>query len=131
MGKASRAKGLRRENQMVKRHIEAGVFAERVPLSGAARYQNNGGDIDLYCFGRDKAPLVGEVKARANGEGFATIERWLADNDFLALQRDRAAPLFVVPWRVWVRLIGGYDAKLDGAQCYEVALEGMRERLKS
>jgi hypothetical protein len=40
-----------------------------VPLSGSARYQGNGCDIDVYVFGPDAAPLVGEVKAR--GEGFA------------------------------------------------------------
>jgi hypothetical protein len=38
------------------------------------RYQGSGGDVDLYIFGRDAAPLVCEVKARASGEGFATLE---------------------------------------------------------
>jgi hypothetical protein len=56
-----------------------GVKAERVPLAGAARYRGNGADVDLYVFGPDAATIVCEVKARASGEGFATLERWLGD----------------------------------------------------
>jgi hypothetical protein len=41
------------------------------------------------------------VKARGNGEGFATLERWLGDNDALFLRRDRAEPVIVLPWRIW------------------------------
>jgi hypothetical protein len=55
--------------------------------------------------GGDAAPLVGEVKARGNGEGFATLERWLGDNDALFLRRDRAEPMIVLPWRAWARLL--------------------------
>ena len=46
-----------------------------------------------------------EVKVRANGEGFATIERWLGDNDLLFMRRDRAEPLVVMPWGFYKRLI--------------------------
>jgi hypothetical protein len=66
-----------------------------VPLSGAARYRGNGADVDLYVFGPDAAPIVCEVKARASGEGFATLARWLGDSDALFLRRDRADPLVV------------------------------------
>jgi hypothetical protein len=65
----------------------------------------NGCDIDVHVFGPASAPLVGEVKARGNGEGFALLERWLGDADMLFLRRDRAEPLVVVPWRVWARLL--------------------------
>lgn len=78
-----------------------------MPLSGAARYRGNGADVDLYVFGRDAAPLVCEVKARASGEGFATLERWLGDADVLFLRRDRAEPLVVLPWSTWARLLPG------------------------
>jgi hypothetical protein len=37
------------------------------------------------------------VKARANGESFATLERWLGDADALFLRRDRASPIVVLP----------------------------------
>jgi hypothetical protein len=65
---------------------------ERVPLSGAARYRGSGADVDLYVFGPDAAPIVCEVKARANGEGFATLERWLGDADALFLRRGGRGP---------------------------------------
>jgi hypothetical protein len=53
------------------------VHAERLPLSGASRYRGNGADVDIYPRGRDEAPFVCEVKAKRNGEGFTTLERWL------------------------------------------------------
>jgi hypothetical protein len=82
--------GPRIEREIVARHIAIGIKAERVPLSGSARYRGNGSDIDVYAFGPDAAPLVGEVKARANGESFTILERWLGDADLLFLRRDRA-----------------------------------------
>jgi Holliday junction resolvase len=105
MSKMSRDKGARIEREIVAAHVGLGIKAERVPLSGASRYQGNGSDVDLYAFGPDGAPLVCEVKARASGEGFATLERWLGENDALFLRRDRTDPLVVLPWRVWVRLV--------------------------
>jgi Holliday junction resolvase len=100
-----REKGARTEREIVDLHRGLGLRAERVPLSGASRYQGNGADVDIYPFGPDEAPLCCEVKARANGEGFATLERWLADNDALFLRRNHAEPLVLVPWRVWARLV--------------------------
>ena len=41
--------------------------------------------------------LRAEVKARGQGEGFRTLERWLGENDVLFLWRDRVPPLVVVP----------------------------------
>lgn len=52
-------------------------------MSGAIRYLGNGADRDVYAFGRDEAPLIGEVKAQASGGGFATLERWLGEKDAL------------------------------------------------
>lgn len=82
-----------------------GVHAERVPLSGASRYQDNGGDLDIYPFGREAGPLCCEVKARRNGAGFKTLARWLDDNDVLFLREDRAEPLVVLPWHIWRKLL--------------------------
>ena len=50
--------------------------------------------------------LIAEVKARGDGEGFKTLERWLGTHDALFLWRDRAAPLVLVPLHVWLELIG-------------------------
>jgi hypothetical protein len=80
---------------------------ERVPLSGQSRYRGNGSDIDLYPWGSDGPPLCCEVKARASGAGFTTLERWLADADVLFLRRDRGEPLVVLPWATWARLVPG------------------------
>lgn len=106
-GRRSRNKGSRIEREVVHLHIDIGIHAERVPLSGAAGGSFSG-DVDIYIDGKDEAPLVTEVKARANGEGFKTLENWLGeDNDALFLRRDRSEHMVVLPWRTWVRLIGG------------------------
>jgi len=49
--------------------------------------------------------LVAEVKARAGGEGFRTLERWLSDKDLLFLRRDYAEPLVLMPWAVYEKLM--------------------------
>ena len=54
----------------------------------------------------DNAPLVAEVKARANGAGFSTLEKWLGDYDALFLRRNGTEPLVLVPWRTWARILG-------------------------
>jgi hypothetical protein len=105
VSRSQREKGLRRERQLVQMHRDIGVHAERVPLSGASRYQGNGADIDVYARGPEHAPLVCEVKARGNGEGFATINRWLDTNDALFLIADRSDPLVVLPWRIWKEMV--------------------------
>lgn len=104
-GARHRQKGDRIEREIVAAHLAVGIHAERVPLSGATRYQGNGSDLDIYPNGKDAAPYCCEVKARGNGAGFTTLERWLGDNDALFLRRDRAEPVVVLPWRVWIEMI--------------------------
>jgi Holliday junction resolvase len=58
MSKLQREKGIRAERKIVALYGELGVKAERVPLSGAVRYQGNGADVDVYAFGPDAAPLI-------------------------------------------------------------------------
>jgi hypothetical protein len=111
MSASQRRKGARVECEIVNAHKEAGVHAERYPLSGASHFRNTGHDIDLYIFGPDEAPAVAEVKARGEGKGFALLERWLGEYDALFLKRDRQDPLVVIPWSMWLRLIGGKDGK--------------------
>jgi hypothetical protein len=105
-GRASRAKGNRVELELVKLHEAIGVHAERYPLSGASRFRGSGHDLDIYSFGKDAAPIIGEVKSRKAGEGFTTLERWLGDYDVLFLKRNNAAPMVVLPWRTWAQLLG-------------------------
>ena len=126
-GRASRQKGDRREREIVAQHIEIGIHSERVPLSGAQRYQGNGADIDVYALGRDAAPMVCEVKARKVGAsdsgGFTTMERWLSDYDALFLKRDRRPPLVLLPWRSWERLLKA----IPGAAVSRQPREGRRQ----
>jgi len=98
MGKSQRDKGLRVEHEIVELHEKLGIRAERVPLSGASRYQGNGSDVDIYVAG---LPLRAEVKARKDGEGFTLLEKWLGKNDVLFLRRNRQTPLVVLPWETW------------------------------
>ncbi len=106
MGKASRDKGSRRERQVVDLHRVLGIKAERVPLSGAMKFRNTEKtDVDIYAAGPEAAPFVCEVKARADGEGFKTLERWLGEADALFLIRDRTTPLVVLPWARWEQLL--------------------------
>ncbi len=104
MGKSQRDKGARNERAVVNYWREQGVKADRVPLSGAVGGEY-AGDVDLYAFGADNAPLIGEVKARGNGGGFKTITKWLGYSDFLVLHEDKQARLYVVPERVMLRLV--------------------------
>lgn len=46
------------------------------------------------------------MKARANGAGFTTLEKWFANYDALFLRRNGADPLALLPWRVWARILG-------------------------
>ena len=98
MGKRSRDKGNRIERELVDLHHALGIGAERVPLSGAAGGSFTG-DLRVEGIG------VAEVKARGDGGGFVTIEKWLGDNDVLFLRRDRRKPLVVLPWNTYAKLI--------------------------
>jgi Holliday junction resolvase len=103
-GRRSRVKGDRIEREIVSRHAEIGIKAERYPLSGASRFRGSGHDIDIYAFGTDEGPLVAEVKSRRSGAGFVTLEN--GEYDCLFLRRNSAEPMVLLPWRVWAALLG-------------------------
>ena len=104
-GAKHRTKGNRVEREIVELHLSIGVHAERIPLSGASRYQDNGADVDVYAFGVSECPLRSEVKARKGGGGFRLLDRWLGTNDVLFLRADRSDALAVLPWRVYAGLL--------------------------
>jgi Holliday junction resolvase len=104
-GAHHRRKGDRIEREIVGLHQALGVHSERYPLSGASRFRGSGHDIDVYLFGADEPPTVCEVKARKNGAGFATLERWLGEFDLLFLRRNGGYPLVLVSWPTWARLL--------------------------
>jgi Holliday junction resolvase len=104
-GARHRRKGDVCEREIVDRHKEIGVFAERYPASGATRFRGSGHDLDIYAHGREAAPLVAEVKARRNGKGFVQLETWLGEYDALFLRRNNTDPMVLLPWRVWADLL--------------------------
>jgi hypothetical protein len=93
------------EREVVDRHRDLGVKAERYPLSGASHFRGSGHDVDIYAFGTNEAPLAAEVKKRKTGAGFTQLERWLGEYDLLVLRRNHADPMIMLPWRVWARLL--------------------------
>jgi hypothetical protein len=104
-GAKHRQKGNRIEREIVERHKALSIHAERYPLSGASRFRGSGHDIDVYLFGSQEAPVVAEVKARKDGAGFVTLEKWLSSYDALFLRRNNTDPIVVLPWRSYARLI--------------------------
>jgi Holliday junction resolvase len=102
--RGSRIKGSRIEREIVQKHKDIGIFAERVPLSGAAGGSYSGDVV----IDRD---LRAEVKARSGGAGFQTLERWMGDNDLLFLRRDRAEPMVAMPWATYEKLISAQCAQ--------------------
>jgi len=96
VAKKSRDKGNRLEREVVNLCKEMGLDAHRVPLSGAVTGYK--GDVIV-------AGMRAEVKGRASGEGFKTLERWLGEHDLLFLRRDRAQPMVLMPWPTWERLM--------------------------
>lgn len=101
-------KGTRIEREIAELHAEFGIVARRVPGSGnkAGRLGPDfGGDLRIWVNGDGEPPMVGEVKSRAAGSGFVTLERWLGRNDVLFLRRDRSAPMVVMNWETWATLI--------------------------
>ncbi len=104
MPNRQKQKGDRVENQMVKLLLDADIPAQRIPLSGQVGGLFSG-DI------RIAEQYTAEVKARKNGEGFATIQKWLGENDFLFLKQDRKSPIVVMTWERYLALM--IDTKDD------------------
>jgi Holliday junction resolvase len=103
MGKPSRDKGRRYELEVVQWHKDLGLRAERVPLSGAARYQGNGGDVDLYAFGPDAAPIIAECKIRAKLP--KCWRDWMGDSDATFMRDNHGETIVLLPVKTWVRLV--------------------------
>ena len=102
-GRSSRNKGLRVEREIVNELKELGVDAERVPLSGAAGGSFSG---DVIISKDDPiGKLIAEVKARKNGSGFKTIEKWMGDNDLIFLKKNNQKPIVIMDWELFSKFI--------------------------
>lgn len=92
MGKMSRTKGAVYERELVNDFKARGLFAQRVPLSGATEYAK--GDVEVTA-GYDGTTIYrGECKRRAALPEW--IEKALGENDFLAMREDRGTTLIVL-----------------------------------
>jgi len=99
MGKFSKRKGYRVEHNLVKMFNKEEIKARRHPLSGAL--QDFPHDLSVDILGGSTV----EVKARANGEGFKTIQRWKGSAEILLLVEDRALPTVVLDWKYFIDLV--------------------------
>jgi hypothetical protein len=97
-GRASRRKGNRLERALVRALQGAGLGAERVPLSGAARGRF-GGDLSVPLLGADR-----RVEVKCRGSGFRQLYTWLDGADFLIVRADRSEPLVVVPFHFAIEI---------------------------
>lgn len=93
-GRASRDKGNRLERALVHALQDAGLAAERVPLSGAARGRF-GGDLSVPMLGVDR-----RVEVKCRGTGFRQLYDWLDGADLLIVRADRCQPLVVLPFKL-------------------------------
>ena len=98
MPKREREKGRRRENEIVKRLNEIGISAKRI-----SQPYVSSDDLSLTIDGLE--PLTGEVKARANGEGFKTVVKWKREADILFLVADRKDPFVFMDFALLAKLI--------------------------
>jgi len=99
MAKKSRVKGQRNEQAIVALLREAGIQAERVPLSGAA-----GGSFvgDILVDGE-------RFEAKIRASGFKQIYEWLGDHVGLFIRGDRRELLIVLRAADWIELRRRHD----------------------
>ena len=99
MGKKSRTKGQRNECAIVNLLKDAGLPAERVPLSGAAGGQFAG---DIVVNGK-------RFEAKIRASGFKQIYEWLGDHRGLFIRSDRRELLIVLRAADWIELRRRHD----------------------
>jgi hypothetical protein len=107
MGKAQRQKGNRVEREIAKLLTDAGVPTRRVIGSGAHGKIDERlvGDLQIGTLPDGTWTLTGEVKARKDGAGFTTLERWLGDNDVLIMRKNNAPPMVALRWAPFVSML--------------------------
>lgn len=104
MGKAH-TKGGNEERAVVNLHREHGISCQRTLENGARNDGTDTWDIDLYVYGDDEPPVIGECKCQEKIGSY--IWDWLGNNDFLTIRKNRKERLYVIPEHVWLDLIQG------------------------
>lgn len=120
MGKSQRDKGNRAERELVNDLKDRGIFARRVPLSGATQH-----DPDDVVIETALSELRVEVKRRAKPLSKA-LEDALGGADMVATRADRGEWRWYVPHGVMVRLL----AALKKSEATEKGVQEMRSRLE-
>lgn len=105
MSSKSKIKGRNFENAIRDKHLAVGVPCERVPGSGLFGGKLTG---DICIPSIDNVEFRGECKKRANGQGFAVLEKWMGDDDIMFLARDRQDPMVVLSWDTYIKLMRKY-----------------------
>jgi Holliday junction resolvase len=106
MGKSQRDKGARNEVALVNTFKEAGLSAERVPLSGAAG-GSFAGDIVLHSELSEDFKF--EAKLRA--DGFKELYKWLGENDGLIVRADRKEALAVIRLTDFITMFKAHEGR--------------------
>lgn len=100
MGRMSRTKGAVYERELVNQAKEYGLFAQRVPLSGATSYAK--GDVEITpSF--SETPWVFEAKRRK--ELPAWMMEALGENAGLILRADNEKSVAVIPLKTLLELL--------------------------
>ena len=99
MGRSQKQKGYRVERKLVHMFEHEGIQARRQPMSGAIVGFPH--DLVVDILGGSSV----EAKARANGEGFKTIQRWKGNAEILLLVEDRQLPTVVLDWKYFINLV--------------------------
>ena len=103
-GRKSLRKGANEERDVVNLHRDLGFKCERTLEKGARSDGSATWDVDLYAFGDNSAPIIGECKIRA--KGYKTIYDQLGENDFLTIRANQKERLYVLPERMWLEFLG-------------------------
>jgi hypothetical protein len=96
----NKRRGYEVEREVVKLWQGLGVPCKRILASGAFKHwgKNLAGDVELNG-------LLVEVKRRRNGTGFASLYKWLEQDDakMLICRADNKKRLYVIPEEVMVQ----------------------------
>ncbi|MCS7231612.1 MAG: hypothetical protein RMJ67_05705 [Elusimicrobiota bacterium] len=98
MGRKSKDKGYRVEHNLERILNDNGLWAKRIPLSGASFIK---GDLLIKINGKE---FLGEVKGRS--KGFKEIYKWIDGKDFLFLKADYKDYLVVITLDKFLNLLG-------------------------
>jgi hypothetical protein len=107
-GRASRDKGNRFERAIARLLQDAGLAAERVPLSGSAGGSFKG-DLTAPLLGVDRI-----IEAKARRDGFRELYSWLESRDVLIVRADRKAPLCILPLNLAIQIAAAAERAKGG-----------------